>query len=195
MKIKPIYAYGALAVAALVVLIFFTQQDTDKPVTGSMPQDDIHKQFKNEQIPGKENISPEFYQQLEVLRLDVEKNPDDTTKLKAYADYLTAAHQFDAAIPVYQEILIRDPRRTDIYFALTFIYYTRKDWSKAEEVTNKVLSYDNDNLQARYNLGAIAASSGDNQKAKDIWIQLSRNNPGTREAQLASDGLTRLEQQ
>jgi cytochrome c-type biogenesis protein CcmH/NrfG len=191
MKIKPLYIYGILAVAAVLVLIFLTNRQ-EEPSVNNMPQDDVHSQFRNNQVPGKENISGEFYQQMEALRLDVEKNPDDTTKLKAYADYLTAAHQFDSALPVYQEILDKDPERTDIYFALTFIYYNQKDMNKAEEVTNKVLSYDKNNLQAKYNLGAIAASKGENDKAKDIWTKLSSENPGTREAKLAEEGLGRL---
>jgi tetratricopeptide (TPR) repeat protein len=195
MKIKPIYIYGVLALAALFVLIFLTDRGTDEPgIAGEgMPQDDIHKQFQTDQMPGKGNVSGEFYQQMEALRQDVEKNPNDTTKLKAYADYLTAAHQYDSAIPIYEQILTQDPRRTDIHFALTFIYYTRKDMAKAEEATKKVLSYDRNNLQAQYNMGAIAASKGENERAKDIWTRLSKENPGTKEAELASEGLQRLE--
>jgi tetratricopeptide (TPR) repeat protein len=193
MKFKLLYIYGILLVAALFVLLFLTSQSgEDQPMVNRMPQDDVHKQFQNNTPPGKDNISNEFYQQLEELKLEVEKNPSDTMKLKAYGDYLTAAHQFNAAVPVYEEILAKDPRRTDIYFALTFIYYNMRDMAKAEEVTNKVLSYDRNNLQARYNLGAIAATGGENEKARDIWTKLSKEYPGTREARLAVEGLDRL---
>jgi tetratricopeptide (TPR) repeat protein len=193
MKFKPVYAYLILGAVALFILVFLTNQETHLSESGNVPNDDIHKRFQNEQPPGKDNISSEFYQQMELLRQDVEKNPNDTSKLKAYADYLTAAHQYNAALPVYQQIISKDPQRTDIYFALTFIYYNQKNWEKAEDVTTQVLSYDKNNLQAKYNLGAIAASRGDNQKARNIWSDLSKNNPGTREAQLASEGLTRLD--
>ncbi len=110
-----------------------------------------------------------------------------------YADYLTAAHQFDSAIPVYEEILAKNPKRTDVYFALTFIYYNRKEFTRAEEVTNKVLGYDKNNLQAKYNLGAIAAAEGDKEKARTLWTKLLDENPGSREADLAKNGLAGLE--
>jgi len=194
MKIKPLYIYGILAVAAILFLIFFTSRSgSESNLTEDMPQDEIHKQMNTETPPGKGNVSDEFYRQLEMLRKDVEENPSDTAKLMSYADYLTAAHQFDSAIPVYQEILAKNSRRTDVYFALTFIYYTKKEFSKAEEVTNKVLGYDKNNLQAKYNLGAIAAAQGDKEKAKKIWTKLLEENPGSREADLAKTGLAGLE--
>ena len=194
MKIKPLYIYGTLAVAAIIFLIFFTSRDNgESAITDQMPQDEIHKQMENETPPGKGNVSNEFYQQLEMLRKDVEENPADTAKLMRYADYLTAAHQFDSAIPVYEEILAKNPKRTDVYFALTFIYYNRKEFTRAEEVTNKVLGYDKNNLQAKYNLGAIAAAEGDKEKARTLWTKLLDENPGSREADLAKNGLAGLE--
>jgi tetratricopeptide (TPR) repeat protein len=191
MKIKPIYIYSILAIGALFVLLFLTNQGSDEPgLAGNiMPQDDVHKQFND---PGKGNVSPDFYQELETLRRQVEQSPEDTSKLKAYADYLTAAHQFDGAIPVYEQILSVDKKRTDVYFALTFIYYNKQDMGKAEEVTKQVLSYDRKNLQAQYNLGAIAATKGEREKARTIWTKLADENPGTREAELAKTGLEKL---
>jgi tetratricopeptide (TPR) repeat protein len=193
MKIKPVYIYGILALGALFVLLFLTNQGSDEPgLSGNkMPQDDVHKQF-NDTPPGKGNVSGEFYAELEKLRKDVEKDPNDTAKIKAYADYLTAAHQFDGAIPLYEEILDKNPRRTDIYFSLTFVYYNMKELDKAEEMTNRVLSYDKNNLQARYNLGAITAAKGDESTAKDIWNKLVKEYPSSREAGLAKDGLAKL---
>lgn len=193
MKIKPIYIYIAIAVAAVLFLILFTGRENEKPeMSENMPQDDIHKQFNQEQPPGKGNVSEEFYRQLEMMRKEVEENPGDTSRLMKYADYLTAAHQFESAIPLYQEILDRDSKRTDVYFALTYIYYSKKDFAKAEEITNKVLAYDKNNLQAQYNLGAINAAAGNNEKAREIWTNLAEKNPGSREASLANESLKQL---
>jgi tetratricopeptide (TPR) repeat protein len=195
MKFKPLHVYAVLAVAALFVLIFLTNQGTDESgLSGSkMPSDEVHQQFQEEQ-PGHGNVSSEFYAQLEEVRKQVEKNPNDTAKLKEYGDYLTAAHQFDAAIPVFEEILSKDPRRTDVYFALTFIYFNRRDWEKAEAANRNILSYDKNNLQAQYNLGAIASTKGDKEKAKEIWTKLSTENPDTRQGKLAAEGLEKLNQ-
>lgn len=193
MKIKPIYIYIAIAVAAVLFLILFTGRENEKPeMSENMPQDDIHKQFNQEQPPGKGNVSEEFYRQLEMMRKEVEENPGDTSRLMKYADYLTAAHQFESAIPLYQEILDRNSKRTDVYFALTYIYYSKKDFAKAEEITNKVLAYDKNNLQAQYNLGAINAAAGNNEKAREIWTNLAEKNPGSREASLANESLKQL---
>lgn len=193
MKIKTLYIYGILAVILIAALLFVvtSQNQTQKLATQNMPQDSAHKQLNNKP-PDKNNVSPQFYQELEVLRKDVEKNPKDTLKLRQYADYLTAAHQFDGAIPAYEDILSVNPKRTDIYFALTFIYFNKKDFVKAEEMSSKVLSYDKNNLQAQYNLGAIAATNGDNQKAKDIWTKLSEQHPETKEGQMSKSSLERL---
>lgn len=194
MKIKPLYIYTILIIIALIVLVFMTQtgDNSDTAVMENVPQDSIHQQFRN-QSPGKGNVSDEFYQTMETLRRKVEADPDDTTALKEYADYLTAAHQFDGAIPVYQEILKKNDKRTDVYYALTFIYFNKRDYDKAENMTNKILSYDKNNLQAKFNTGAIAYARGNNDKAKDVWNNLIDANPGTREADLAKDALEELD--
>ncbi len=57
---------------------------------------------------------------------------------------------------------------------------------------NKILSIDKDNLQARYNLGAVAANQGDYARAKIIWSDLVKNYPGTEMAALAKESLSKL---
>jgi tetratricopeptide (TPR) repeat protein len=193
MKFRLFIVYGVLIVVALIVLVFLTTQEERQEISGNeMPSDDIHRQFQSDNPLGEGDFHSEFYIRLEELRIAVEKNPDDTTVLREYADYLTAAHQFDAALPVYEEILLKNPKRTDVYFALTFIHFNRREWEKAEEANRKILSYDSNNLQAQYNLGAIAASKGDNNKAREFWNKLSKENPDTRQGQLAAEGLKKL---
>jgi len=54
MKFKPLYFYGFVFVAAVIILIVVSQQDNgeerlndNKISTEEMPQDDVHSQFRN----------------------------------------------------------------------------------------------------------------------------------------------------
>ncbi len=201
MKIKPIYIYGPVIIIAVLFLIFSTRQNNSNSAESSpntenqqMPNDDIHKNLDNPmtETPTKDNVSANVTHQMEMLKKEVEKSPNDTTKLKEYADFLSAAHQPEKAIPYYEQILNKDPKRTDILFSLTFIYYNQKDLGKAEEMTNKILSYDKNNEQALYNLGAIEATKGNKEKARQIWTDLINQDPNSQTSQMAENALKSL---
>src|SRR3972149_4038689 len=177
MKFKPIYFYGILVVAALVLLIVVGIQEssdsTDVSIANNqaMPDDDVHKQLKNQtgNTPGKENVSEEYRKKLAELKEAVDKNPSDTLAMRNYADFLSASHKMNEAISYYEKILEINPKRADIYFSLALIYYNKQDFAKCEEANNKVLSFDPKNQIALYNLGAIAATQGKTDKAKEMW--------------------------
>ena len=196
MKIKPIYIYGPLA-----VLVVFTQKNnTSSPVSSNeingkqMPQDSIHKNLQNPltQSPSGNNATDNARHQVEMLKKAIDENPKDTVKLKQYADFLSA-HNPKEAIGYYERILKINPKRTDILFALSYIYYSQGNFNKAEELTNKVLSVDKLNLEAQYNLGAIAASRGDREKARKIWTDLVTKYPNDKISQLAKSSLNKLQ--
>jgi tetratricopeptide (TPR) repeat protein len=198
MKIKPLYLYGGILLLAIVFLIFFTSKDgsdsSENISTNEMPDDDIHKGLKNpmQGPPGKENVSGEIKHQLEMLKKSVEENPNDTLKMREYADLLAAAHHPEEAVIYYYGILNINPRRTDILNSLAFIYYNKKDYSKAADVINKVLLYEPDNTQAIYNLGAIAATSGNKEEARKRWELLVKKYPDSNESKLAVNSLKKL---
>ena len=127
-----------------------------------------------------------------MLKKKADEDPKDTLAIREYADMLAAAHKPEEAITYYNRILDLNPARKDILFSLAFLYYNKKDYLNAEKVTNRVFLYDKDNLQARYNLGAIAAANGDNEKAKLIWNKLIKEHPNTDEAKLAQSSLSKL---
>ncbi|NWG27068.1 MAG: tetratricopeptide repeat protein [Ignavibacteriaceae bacterium] len=200
MKFKPIYLYGIILVAALALLIVVGIQETSKPTEVSIsndqtvPDDDVHKQFKDQtgNTPGKENVSEEYRKRLTELQEAVEKNPSDTLALKNYADFLSASHKMNEAIPFYEKILKINPKRTDIYFSLAIIYYTKQDFTKCEEANNKVLSFDPKNQMALYNLGAVAATQGKTEKAKEYWNKVISINPVSETGKLAKESLGKL---
>jgi tetratricopeptide (TPR) repeat protein len=197
MKIKPLHLYGGVLVLAIAFLIFFTSKNSDSSEnisSNEMPNDDIHKGLKNpmQGPPGKENVSGEIKHQLEMLKKGVEENPKDTLKIREYADLLAAAHRPEEAVIYYYGILNINPRRTDILSSLAFIYYNKKDYSKASDLISKILLYEPDNTQAMYNLGAIAATSGNKTEAKKKWEELIKKYPDSNESKLAENSLKKL---
>jgi cytochrome c-type biogenesis protein CcmH/NrfG len=203
MKIKPAYIYIPIAVVAIAFLVIVSQQNdtTTKSLTtttstdsGKMPEDEIHKgmQAPGSETPSKENVNSTFKHQIEMLDKDVKNHPNDTLKLREYADLLTAGHKGTEAIQHYNKILKIDPNRRDIYFALTFIYYNQQDFVKAEDLTKKILSLDPNDIQAIYNLGAIAIAKGDRQKGKTIWEKLIKDFPNSESANQAKTSLEKL---
>jgi tetratricopeptide (TPR) repeat protein len=192
-KLKTWYIYAAIVAAVIIFLILSSQNNSEQKSSidfNNMPQDDVHKDLK--QQPGKGNVSENVMKQLQVLKKAVDENPDDTLRLREYADYLSAAHKPDEAFYYYEKILKKDPMRIDILFAESFIFYNKQNFIKAEEITIKILGYDKKNHQAFYNLGAIAASRGDRERAKEIWSKLIIDFPNTSSSQLAKNSLNKL---
>ena len=201
MKFKPIYLYGVLFVLAAVVLIIVSQQSNEPGINptefnseGELPDDEIHNPFKSEgsNAPSKDNVSQSYREKLAELKKAVEENPDDTLAIKNYADFLTAAHQFDEAIMNYKKILNVDPGRIDINFSLSIIYYNMGELAKAEELNNNVLKADPENLMALYNLGAIAATQGNKERAKEFWNKIVQKDPDSDTGKLAKKSLEML---
>jgi tetratricopeptide (TPR) repeat protein len=200
MKFKPIFLYGLLVVVTLVILIVVSQQNSIESgninfdQSQNLPDDEVHKQIQNQRsnTPSKENISESFKQKLSGLRTEIEKNPEDTVAIKEYADLLAASHKMDEAIIYYEKILERDKKRSDIYFSLSLIYFIKKDFVKAEDQNKKVLNYDLQNQMALYNIGAIAATQGDVDKAKKFWDQVIKINPQSEKGRLAEESLAKL---
>lgn len=200
MKFKPVYLYGLVFIALAVFLVIMSEMNgnTSEPnselTQENMPKDDIHSQFQNPAStePNKENVNADFHQHLETLKKAVKDNPNDTTKIRVLADFLSAAHKSDEAIGYYNQILNIDPARKDIRFSLSFIYYTRGDLTACEEQNNKVLEFHPDDEMALYNLGAIAATKGNKVKAKELWEKIISKNPHSETGKLASESLLKL---
>jgi len=200
MKFKPIYFYGILVVATLVLLIVVRIQEssdsTDVPIANNqtMPDDDVHKQLKSPggNTPGKENVSEEYRKKLAELKEAVDKNSYDTLAMRNYADFLSASHKMNEAISYYEKILEINPKRADIYFSLALIYYNKQDFAKCEEANNKVLLFEPKNQMALYNLGAIAATQGKTDKAKEMWDKVVSINAKSETGKLAQESLGKL---
>ena len=200
MKFKPLYLYLTIALAAVIILVIVASQNSDE-TTGvsselnqNMPNDDVHKNLMKQgsNQPSKENVSEEYRNKMAELKAEVEKNPDDTLALKRYADFLSAAHNMNDAITYYEKILKVDPKREDIHFALAVIYYHKQDYARCEDENNQVLSFDPKNQMALYNLGAVAATRGEINKAKAFWNQVIAIDSESETSKLAQESLKKL---
>ena len=201
MKFKPIYLYGIIAIAAIAALIIVAINENSNPVETStmmnkeqMPDDDVHKQLMNQggNSPGKENVSAEYKRKMAELENAVNENPSDTIALRQYADYLTASHKMNEAIPYYNKIIEINPRRADIRFSLAIIYFNKQDFAKCKEENEMVLSFDPQNQMALYNLGAIAATQGKIAEAKEYWNKVVSIDSESETASLAKESLSKL---
>jgi tetratricopeptide (TPR) repeat protein len=200
MKFKTIYLYGIIALAVIVTLVIVSQSNgveekTNVDITNKqMPMDEVHKKLNNGvmQDPSSSNVSEEVKHKIDVMKKDVDANPTDTLKMREYADFLAAAHKSDEALLYYQKIIDKDNKRKDIFFAITFVHYTKGDLVKAEEVTLKMLQLFPGDPMAKYNLGAIEATKGNKEKAREIWTMLIKENPNNETSQLAKNSLSKL---
>jgi tetratricopeptide (TPR) repeat protein len=200
MKLKPIYLYGIVALVVVVTLIIVSQSNsvdekinidiTDK----QMPMDDVHKKLNNGvmQNPSGLNVSEEVKHKIDVMKKDVDANPNDTLKMREYADFLAAAHKPQDALLYYQKIIDKDKKRKDIFFAITFVHYTKGDLVKAEEVTQTMLQLFPGDPMVIYNLGAIEATKGNKEEAREIWTRMIKDNPNNETSELAKNSLNKL---
>lgn len=198
MKFKSIYLYGIVVLIAAITLIVFTQfnrdEKTNVDITNKqMPQDDVHKNFNHGMSnPNSSNVSEEVKHKLDVMKKDADAHPNDTLKIREYADFLFSAHRPDEALTYYQKILDKDNKRKDIYFSITFVYYNQKNFAKSEEVTIKMAQLFPDDVMVQYNLGAIEASKGNKDKAREIWTKLIKDHPNDKTSELAKNSLAKL---
>jgi len=203
-KLSPIVVYPAIIILAVVITIIFSTDFSSKKsaepkaqtgpiVSETLPDDDIHKNMGKETPPSKENVISGVKKRMESLKVEVEKNPNDTAKVRQYADFLAEGHGQAEAVKYYEMILRKDPKRTDILQSLGYVFYMQQDLNKAEAYISKAYSLDKNNFQAFFNLGAIAATKGDNAKAKKIWKEIIAKRPNSEVAKLAQDGLNQIQ--
>lgn len=199
MRIKPFYIYGIIIIVIVVILIIVNNSegesnDKSASMQNSIPEDDVHKGLSNEQgsSPSKGNVKEEFWGMLDRLEKEVEANPNDTLKIREYAQFLSMAHQNEKALAQYEKILNIDPTRVDVLLSEGLIYYNSGDFDKAEEVTSKILTINKNQLDAKFNLGTIAVAKGESERARKIWTEIVEDHPNSDAAKFAQDALARL---
>ena len=198
-KFTPKRDYPILAlvlIAVLVILVVTNNKTKDqpaKPVTGAMPQDEVHKGLTDATgAPSKANVSPEFMRQLEMLQKAVEDNPADTLKLREYADFLAQAHKIDEAVGFYEKILRKYPKRTDLLFSMAYFYYVNQNFEKVDGYLHRILKVEPDNSDAKFDLGQLYAAQGKFADAKKIWLEIITKQPNSPNAEKAKQSLAQI---
>ncbi len=177
MKIKIQYIYLILFFVFIVSLVIFSSSAREgnsgklNEFEQGMHDDDIHHGIEksNFNAPSKSNVTKEALNKLNQLRMEYEKDPEDSPKIRNYADMLLLAHQNQKAIELYEKILKVDPKRMDVLFHLTYLYFNEGELDKAEETAKKILNLKNNHTLSLYNLGVILNTKGDFKQAKNYF--------------------------
>lgn len=196
MKIKTPYIYLAaiiLLISGVVIVSQFSGSSVEnKEISGQMPDDEIHRNLKNQH--SQMGLNEEAKKLMEEFEKSLKENPKDTAKMREYADFLAMAHNIDEAQSYYEKILNIDKKRKDIMINLATIYYNKGELDKAAKMTNDMLKLDKNDLSAIYNLGVIEATRGNYDIAKKHWEKIVNEHPNSDVAPLASESLVRLEE-
>ncbi len=211
MKLKPLYMYGIVFVIIIAGIVFTSSNNTKELTTtsnlsdrempndathqgmGKMPSDAVHGMGGD--APSKNNVRGDFWTELESAKTELEKNPNDTLAMKNYAMMLGMSHQPEEALKLYEKILAIDPSRIDILLAEGLAFYNDQNYKMAEVVTKKIIALDDNNLEAKYNLGIMAAVQGRDSEAKNIWKKLVKKYPNENIGKLAADALVQIDKQ
>lgn len=192
--------YGIIFVIIIATIIFTSANDKEELRAVSnpqseikMPKDAVHQGMGvGEGAPSKSNVREDFWTKMDKYKADIEANPNDTLAMKNYAQLLGMSHQTEQAIELYEKILAIDPNRIDILLAKGLAFYNDQNYKMAEVVTKRIIAKDDKNLEAKYNLGVIAASQGKDADAIKIWNELSEKYPNDKIGKLAADALIQI---
>ena len=146
----------------------------------------------NSKHDNADNAASKLSQRLAEFKNAIDKNPQDTIKMREYANLLGKAHRDQEAAKVFENILAIGPNRIDVMLILTYIYYTLGNTEKAEEYTNRVLSINKENPEANFNLGIIELKKGNKEKAKQILNSVIKRFPDNKVSVYAKSALQKL---
>ena len=96
------------------------------------------------------------------------------------------------AIPYLRRIIQLEPKNTEARLELGRNLYDTGDVTGAMEQTNQVLSEDQKNVDALYNMGAIYANSSKPEIARDYWKRAVASDPASDSGKRAAQSLQRL---
>lgn len=194
MRLKPQYIYLIGFVIVVILLVVFTSDSrvtqTPTPNESNIPKDDIHQNLGN--APGGGNVSSEFKQRMERLKNGYETNPNDIENAQEYARLLAAAHKPEEAVKIYNSILTKQNDRSYLRLELATVYFNLSQYEEAKTELKKVLEQRPNDAEVIFNLGAVEASMGNNNQAREIWEGVVKNYPNTEAAEFASSALQNL---
>lgn len=157
---------AGLAVAGLLVTLFYWAQRDARPRPAE-PQPLAEGQ---EHPPGME-LSDAERAELERLRADVERAPDDLSARKRYALALLGTAQLFPAFQQAQEILAASPEDPDGLYITAFVRLEMGQTEAAVELFDRLLAGEPQHVPALVGKGLARARSGDTEGARALWTQ------------------------
>ena len=173
----------------LIVALFFRGQKKSIPATESPKTSESSEQFSP---PSKENVPPEIIDHISMLKKKVDENPNDVHSITFLARFLMDSHKFGDAILYFERGAKLAPKDDSLLFDLSVCYYQEKQYPKAMEVTEKILSHNKNNIQGLLNKGIIFAVQGKKQDAAKLFHHVVTVSPSSHEAILAKEYLKEL---
>jgi tetratricopeptide (TPR) repeat protein len=124
------------------------------------------------QVPSGDNVADSYFHEIFVLKSKLESSASDTLSMRQLGRLLQDGHRMEEAISYYTTYLELRPKNKQVWLDLAASRASDKQWAEAEKgIYDMMKVYPGDN-SAQYNLGAIAANSGDLAKARKIWTDL-----------------------
>ncbi|MCP5063685.1 MAG: tetratricopeptide repeat protein [Ignavibacteriae bacterium] len=202
MKIKALHIYFSLIIVVILSIIFFSSSEKsnskieNKPIVNKdkMPNDEVHQNINSldSQTPTKENVNNDVVSKMNILEKEFNSGLTDTVKMLELANMLTAGHQIEKGIIYYNKILEIDSSREDVLLQLAFVHSNLGEFSKAIDVTEKMLKINPTNKIALYNMGALNATIGKKDLAKSFWQDIINKYPNSEFAEKAERSIKKL---
>lgn len=130
------------------------------------------------------------YQQLhdyqaaaDVYRRVLERDPDNTSIRKEYAESLLDSQQYEQALEQYQALAAVNSGDPETHLRISQIHRFQRNFRQAREALARALDLAPDNLQLQYNQVLLAEEEGDSAEAirqiQRMLDSLAKNDPST----------------
>ena len=100
-----------------------------------------------------------------------EEKPDNLKIAESLAWFKMQKEDFDAALKIYENILKLDPKYTDAYFWMGYLYEEKGERAKAIDFWKKVLELNPEHADALNSLGYIYAEEGVNLDEAEVLVK------------------------
>lgn len=157
---------AGLAVAGLLVTLFYWAQRDARPRPAE-PQ----PLAEGQEHPAGMDLSEAERAELERLRANVERAPDDLSARKRYALALLGTAQLFPAFQQAQEILAASPEDPDGLYIIAFVRLEMGQTEAAVELFDRLLAGEPQHVPALVGKGLARARSGDTEAARALWTQ------------------------
>jgi len=142
--------------------------------------------------PSSENVADTYYHEIFVLEETLARTPSDTLAMLKLGRLFQDGHKLPEADKQYSDYLALNPNARQVWLDLAATRALDKRYPDAEAAIHSMLELYPGDASALYNLGAIAANSGDLERARTIWQELVDQSDDATITGMATRSLARL---